>query len=96
MKRFLVVTDSGIIDDQSRNAITALLQARGWSVWHWFQDLWLVDSPATVDLAALRDQILRIPGTKRIMIMSTEGAIEPAGFVQKDAIPWIVKHWTRR
>jgi hypothetical protein len=97
MRRLIIVTDSALINSENRNALTAFLEAKGWSVWHWFQDLWLADHvPVDVDVNLLRDEIFKVlPGVKRIMIMDADKK-DHAGMVPTDSLPWLREHWRRR
>ncbi len=96
--RFIVATDSASTTNDIRNAVTAFLEGKGWSVWHWFQDLWLVaNAPESTRLVILRDEIVRaVPGLKTVMIMSTEGIKEHGGLVPSDSVAWIEEHWKNR
>jgi hypothetical protein len=98
MSRFIVSTDSAVTSASVRNGLTSRLEAKGWSVWHWFQDLWLIDAPENnINLGELRDELRRtVPGLARIMIMSTEGKKDHAGVVPSESIPWIKEHWYTR
>jgi hypothetical protein len=96
--RLIVATDSSRADVGAKNALTAFLEAKGWPVWHWFDDLWLIDeAPEQIDLPALRAEILRaIPTLGIILIMSAEGLINHAGLVPGDSVQWFKEHWIRR
>src|SRR5260370_11570597 len=93
-RRLIIVTDSAIISAENRNAITAFLEAKGWSIWHWYQDLWLADNvPINTDLATLRNEILGVvPGAGRIMIMDADKK-DHAGMVPTPSIEWLREHW---
>jgi hypothetical protein len=97
MKRFIIVTDSAVMDQAGRNAITAYLRAQGWAFWHWFEDLWMVsNAPEDTNLGSLRDDLTNtIPGAKHIMILSVEGLIDHAGMVPTGTTDWIKKYWKR-
>ena len=96
--RFIIASDSSSFADRDRDTVTALLEGKGWSVWHWFPDLWLIDgAPDNLSMPDLRDEIVRIlPSSPKFMIMSTEGRKDHSGYVQTSAIPWIKEHWNRR
>jgi len=99
MKRLIIATDAATATLASRNALTAFLEGKDWSVWHWFQDLWLVDGvPDSIDLTALKGEIsAALPAPNHnIMIMSTEGSITHSGLVPAASIPWIQEHWNLR
>jgi hypothetical protein len=49
-QRLIIITDSskGLLNGataQERNLITRFLEGKGWDVWHWFEDVWLVVVP---------------------------------------------------
>lgn len=96
--RFIVVTDSAGIADRERDLITAFLEGKGWAVWHWFKDLWLVDeAPEGTKFSPLRDEIQALfEQPKNIMIMTTEGLRGHAGTVPTKGIQWINDHWKRQ
>jgi hypothetical protein len=98
MSRYSVVTNSASITKDQRNALTAFFESKGWSVWHWFEDLWLLDNvPSDLSLGTLREEIFSaIPGISQIMIMSTEGLKSHSGQVPPESVPWINEHWLRR
>jgi hypothetical protein len=93
--RLILVTDSADSTDRSRDLVTAFLEGKGWSVWHWFKDLWLIDgAPDDQSLASLREELQNVmkPQT-RIMIMTTEGVRRHSGTVPTGGIPWLKEHW---
>jgi hypothetical protein len=98
MSRYIVVTNSAAITKENRNALTVFFEGKGWSVWHWFEDLWLLDNvPNDLSIGHLRDEILAtFPAVKQFLIMSTEGTKVHAGSVPTSSIPWINEHWLRR
>ena len=93
--RFIVATDSKDIDDRGRDIITAVLEGKGWSVWHWFKDLWLVDgAPDDLNPTELRQEIKDLlPADFHMMLMSTEGRKWHSGRVPSAATTWINEHW---
>jgi hypothetical protein len=98
VSRFVVLTDSSTVDNDARNAITAYLKGKGWQVWHWFGDVWLVDAaPNRIDLNALRLEMTSVmPIIRHLIVMSVEGELALSGIVPAEAIPWINLHWGRR
>jgi hypothetical protein len=96
--RLIIATNSAATGISARNALTAFLDARGWSVWHWYPDLWLIDgAPAGIDLAALRVEISRaIPALAQVLILTAEGPISHAGTVPGESADWFTTHWDRR
>lgn len=97
MKRFIIALDSTTISAGTRNELTAFLEGKGWSIWHWFPDLWLVDGVSD-DLTApvLRDQLQSLLPRVELMVMSPEGRIDYGGFVKTTSIEWLTQHWKPR
>ena len=97
-KRIILATDPGTTNPAIRNAITAFLEGKGWSIWHWFDDLWLIDGvPTSVGLGPLRDELRPLlPPSVRLLILSAEGPMDHAGWVQQQSIPWITEHWLKK
>jgi hypothetical protein len=95
--RLIIATDSAVSNIASKNALTAFLEAKEWSVWHWYQDLWLIDgAPNGINLPALRVEIFAaIPTLTHILILTTEGTINHAGSVPQNSVTWFDEHWRR-
>jgi hypothetical protein len=93
--RLIIVTNSAVTQTAARNALTVFLEAKGWPVWHWFEDLWLIDKvPANIDTKELRLEILRaIPSLLHILILSAEGSINRSGRVPLESVEWFKEHW---
>jgi hypothetical protein len=96
--RLIIVSNSAVTGVPVRNALTAFLEAKGWAVWHWFEDLWLIDdAPNGVNLVALREEIRgAIPTISHFVIMAAEGPADHAGIVPTPSAQWFVEHWGRR
>jgi hypothetical protein len=94
----IIATNSTVVGVAAKNALTAFLEAKGWSVWHWYEDLWLMDNvPPEINLSALRAEIqVVIPSIKQVLIMSAEGQINHAGMVPSPSAAWFVEHWNTR
>lgn len=96
--RLIVATNSATTANSDRNALTAFIEAKKWSVWHWYPDLWLIDgAPATIDLPVFRMEIARaIPTLPQFLIITAEGLISHAGMVPQESAEWFTTHWDRR
>jgi hypothetical protein len=96
--RLIIATNSTVVGVAAKNALTAFLEAKGWSVWHWYEDLWLMDNvPPAINLSALREEIQRaIPTLYQVLVMSAEGQINHAGMVPTPSAAWFDEHWNRR
>ncbi len=95
MTRAIIVTNSATATTAAKNQLTAYLEGRGWSVWHWFEDVWLLDGlQDDFSMSDTRDQIkTMIPARHQFMILSTEGLKQHAGLVPRDSLPWLKEHW---
>jgi hypothetical protein len=94
--RLIIATNSAVSPMSAKNALTAFLEAKGWSVWHWYQDLWLIDSSKEINLPNLRDEIQRtIPSLTQVLVLTTEGPISHAGTVPEGSVGWLQAHWAR-
>ena len=95
--RLIISTNPTVGGVANKNALTAFLEAKGWSVWHWYSDLWLIhNAPEQVDLPSLREEILKaIPTLNQILIMTTEGTIDHTGRVPAASVDWFEEHWNR-
>jgi hypothetical protein len=95
--RLIIATDSAVTDIATKNAITAFLEAKRWSVWHWYEDLWLIDNaPEQINLVALRVEITKaIPTLKHLLILSAEGPMDHAGMVPANGVAWFTESWKR-
>jgi len=68
--KLIVATDSARVPAAARTALTAFLEGKGWSVWHWFSDLWLIgDAPETTDVHKLRADITATIPTLGIILI---------------------------
>lgn len=103
MQRFLIVTNSAsssryAATASQRDKITGLLQGKGWHVWHWFEDLWLLATDTEGTKAAeVRDEILEaLDGAEiHIFVLEVEHFPSLASKGPSSSIPWIRKHWGR-
>jgi hypothetical protein len=95
LSKLIIVTNVAAIDNAGRNAVTAYLEGRGWSVWHWFQDLWLIDSNDVVDPVTLREELNKVlPSLAQVIVFSTRDAAKHySGLVPPDSVDWFTQHW---
>jgi len=96
--RLIIATDTSVFEVASRNALTAFLEAKGWSVWHWYAQLWLIDTGSeAVNFIALREEIRKaIPTLSHFLLTSAEGPTDHAGMVPKESTAWFKQHWLRK
>lgn len=71
-----------------------MLQAKGWDVWHWFDDLWLVvNSGKDYSPADLREDIQNLfSADKNVIVIQVEG-VSYSGFGPPRAWTWMRKKW---
>lgn len=101
IQRFVICTDSAgewesAAPARDRDRITELMQAKGWNVWHWFEDLWLVTNPGQeYSVGSIRDEIRALPsmGDKHVLVMEVEG-VAYSGFGPNKAWAWMRKRWS--
>lgn len=93
--RLIVLTNRASVAE--RNALTAFLEGKGWSVWHWFEDAWLIaDAPEMAGFSRLKQEIsAAIPTLREFMIISTHDTENQRYSIRAspDGIPWIKEHW---
>lgn len=100
-RRLIICTDSAAggtlgATATERDAVTKLLTGKGWQVWHWFQDLWLVTVPPgdVTDLLAVREAVKGVmsgPG-RQVVILDGDGN-GFAGQVDTRGVPWMSDNW---
>lgn len=97
MSKFLVALDVGTRDQ--RNALTDLFQKRGWNVWHWMEDIWLLAAvPDEITPKAIAGEIsahlVFQTGAKFIIIRITDsGKITYWGRGSKEGWEWMARFW---
>ena len=96
-RRILVAVNSRLADVNLRNAITKLLEAKGWEVWHWFEDIWLLaDVPDTQKLEILRDEIRSLSKKNmHVLVMNVDGN-GLAGRIPTAGAPWLEEFWRKK
>jgi hypothetical protein len=99
MTQFIIVTNSAGGDANSataleRDSITGFLQGKGWHVWHWYEDLWLVKADSILSASELRKEIQKlIRPLTQIMVFAPGDNLTYNGLVPESALPWIKAHW---
>jgi hypothetical protein len=101
MQRLIIVTNSAAsakTTSSVRDLITGFLQGKGWHVWHWFEDLWLVTVYADdVDFSQIRDEIQALlPERIHILLMEFKEDSYFTGSFPEAAIPWLKIHWGKK
>lgn len=96
MSRFIIALNAGNLEQ--RNAITSLIQARGWPVWHHFEDIWLVAGvPSDVTSKALYEQFQKISviGDHSLLVLKIEDdtTLWHWGRAHKDGWAWMKEFW---
>lgn len=96
--RFILATDSATnstasVSAEDRDLITGFLQGKGWHVWHWVQDLWIVKTDEYVNFAVLMNELLEKVGDKQLVFIEATDQSSYLVNVSSNAIPWLAKHW---
>jgi hypothetical protein len=95
MNRFVVALDSG--NREQRNALTALFQTKAWSVWHHFEDLWLLSGvPEAVTPKSLYHELAKIAviGKHPVLILRVvDGDHDYYGKTRAEGWEWMEKSW---
>jgi hypothetical protein len=94
-KKFVVALDG---NPHFRDPITKLFMSRGWRVWHWYADIWLLAemddwfTPRTV-YACLEGAIPSIETTS-LMVMEMGHDLQYYGRApSEEAWAWMSEHW---
>ena len=91
-QRFVVTTPRLPAEQQDR--ITAFLQGKGWQVWHWLPDIWLLaEVPNTHSAKSISEALDSLIGTSARIVFSIEGPSEYFGKSSKDSWAWMVQYW---
>lgn len=93
--KLIIVTDSADPKGRNRDSITHFLHDRGWEVWHWFRDLWLVDYvPNDTSLVKLHRDLLKASNVDHLFIMSGEDPMTFQAQVPEGAVNWLEWVWS--
>jgi hypothetical protein len=98
---FVICTNSASDDpeevatSEDRNKITALLEAKQWEVWHWFEDVWLAVNTSSQEEtpASLTKEIRKAISRKRDLLVMQTGPLGLDGFGPRAGWKWTGKHW---
>jgi hypothetical protein len=93
--RLIIVTNSQDSTSEGRNALTAFLQGKGWNIWHWFEDVWLISDAPEGDeiLESLRDEIRGLVGIRQFLILSGQDPTTLSGMTTRDGQRWLKTKW---
>jgi hypothetical protein len=74
--------------------LTGYLEGKGWPVWHWLEDLWLVvTSDETVTVLQIREEIQEaVSETINVVVLEVANS-KLAGHLPKASVPWLRTHW---
>lgn len=101
MKKFILVLNVGL--QPTKDAITNYLRAKGWPIWHWFENLWLLSNvPDNVTAQSLSEEILALiapiapgPLTSHIVIDASDKPSAYFGRGPKEGWEWMLQNWGR-
>jgi hypothetical protein len=97
MNKFIVALDVGTRDQ--RNAVTEIFQKKGWKLWHWMEDLWLLaEVPDKVTSKDISEELDAHPliGTNKIkIVIRVPGSAESTywGRGSRDSWEWMSRFW---
>lgn len=96
MSKFIIALDGGT--REQRNAVTALLQGKGWKLWHWMEDLWLLSQvPDNITSKQISEELFKNPliGKKvKIVIQVSDNAPKTYwGDCNPDSWKWMAEFW---
>jgi hypothetical protein len=92
--RFLIALTSGNVIQ--RNAVTEFIRAKGWKVWHWIEDLWLLtDVPPEVSPRTLWDDLIQAPTLKvaKGLVMRLDSEMKYWGGNDPESWEWMKQNW---
>ena len=101
MSNFIICTNSAVGGNAGattieRNAITEHLKAKGWPVWHWFEDVWLaVDESEETTPRELREELRSLIDEKTFILIMQVEPVAFSGYGRKDGWPWMKENWGR-
>lgn len=93
-RKFLVALDFSTAQEQT--VLTELFLGKGWEVWHWLADLWLLSNvPEDVTASNVTELARSFPGLRlrKLVVMQIDGDPVFWGAITKDAWPWMRNNW---
>lgn len=92
--RFVILVDRNGVDADRRDGLTAFLRSKGWQIWHWLDDSWLVVRDVEVQIEAkdLYHEIDEFLDSNGIFLVIPAGK-DAAGRVNMRALPWLMENW---
>lgn len=93
-QKYIIALDSGTAD--ARDAITNHLLAKGWKVWHWIEDLWLVSGlPDDMTPRLLWEELNAMPSVEKVngLVMRTDPDLTYWGKGKRDSWKWMKEYW---
>ncbi len=71
---------------------------KGWHVWHWIGDFWLLaGAPVDVTSRSLASELknLSVLAHSKLLVLKVDGDPAYWGYISTDAWPWMAQHWGR-
>jgi hypothetical protein len=93
-KKLIVVMESGT--PEQNDVITLHLKGKGWGLWHWFKDLWLLaDVPDDVTPRTLWKELSALPSfdKKNMIVIAANDSPSYFGYGPKGCWPWLAERW---
>ena len=96
MNKFVVTLDVGTVEQ--RNAVTEHFKSKGWQLWHWMEDVWLLAQvPPEITSQMITDELTANPiiATKRRLVLLIPGnsALSFWGYSVPDSWKWMKEFW---
>lgn len=96
MNRFIVTLNVGTVEQ--RNAVTEIFRMKGWPLWHWMEDVWLLAKvPESINAKEITEILMEHPviGKKAHLVLRIpQGSAAPYwGQCHPDAWKWMKEFW---
>lgn len=93
--RLAIVTDADSATAAEKDALTSYLTDRGWDVWHWFSDLWLVTGvPHDIDIGTMLDEIRSEVGNIHLFIFRMPASVDAGAYGKLKSLKWLNEKWS--
>lgn len=91
-QRFVVATQRLTAEQQDR--VTAFVRGKGWQVWHWLPDIWLLaEVPSTYSAKSVSEAFDSLIEASERVVFSIDGPSEYFGKSSTDSWAWMGKYW---
>jgi hypothetical protein len=94
MSRVVIAIDHGTPDQN--NAVTVYANTKGWHVWHWIENVWLLtDVPEELTPRAVWEEVIALPGMLMVkgVVFRVEGLPLFWGGNSSESWDWMKTYW---